>query len=64
MLPEGVPLLGATRYPNLFVNTGQGSASWAMAAGSGKLLADMISGRRAEIDTDGLTLTRYGDRMR
>ena len=64
MLPEGVPLLGATRYPNVFVNTGQGSASWAMAAGSGKLLADMISGRRAEIDTDGLTLTRYGDRMR
>lgn len=64
MLPEGVPLIGPTRYANVFVNTGQGSAAWALAAGSGKLMADMITGRRTEIDTDGLTLTRYGDRMR
>jgi D-amino-acid dehydrogenase len=35
-----------------------------MAAGSGKLMADLISSRRTEIDMDGLTLTRYGDRMR
>lgn len=64
MLPEGVPLLGATRYANVFVNAGHGSGAWAMAAGSGKLLADMISGRRTDIDTDGLTLARYGDRAR
>jgi len=64
MLPEGVPLVGPTRYSNVFVNTGHGSAAWALAAGSGKLMADIISGRRTEIDTDGLTLTRYGDRMR
>jgi D-amino-acid dehydrogenase len=64
MLPEGVPLLGATRYPNVFINAGHGSGAWAMAAGSGKLLADMISGRRTDIDTDGLTLARYGDRAR
>jgi glycine/D-amino acid oxidase-like deaminating enzyme len=35
-----------------------------MAAGSGKLMADLISQKRTEIDMDGLTLTRYGDRMR
>ena len=64
MLPEGVPLIGPTRYANVFVNTGHGSAAWSVAAGSGKLVADLISGRRTEIDTDGLTLTRYGDRMR
>jgi D-amino-acid dehydrogenase len=64
MLPEGVPLIGPTRYSNVFVNTGHGSAAWALAAGSGKLMADIITGRRTEIDTDGLTLTRYGDRMR
>ena len=64
MLPEGVPLIGPTRYSNVLVNTGHGSAAWALAAGSGKLMADMITGRRTEIDTDGLTLTRYGDRMR
>lgn len=64
MLPEGVPLLGPTRYANVFVNAGHGAAAWGLAAGSGKLMADMICGRRPEIDTDGLTLTRYGDRLR
>jgi D-amino-acid dehydrogenase len=64
MLPEGVPLLGATQYPNVFINAGHGAGSWALAAGSGKVVADIISGHRPEIDTDGLTLTRYGDRLR
>ena len=64
MLPEGVPLLGTTRYQNVYINTGHGAGAWAMAAGSGKVMADIISSRRPEIDTDGLTLTRYGDRMR
>ncbi len=64
MLPEGVPLIGATSYPNVFINAGHGAGSWALAAGSGKLVADIVSGRRPEIDTDGLTLTRYGDRLR
>lgn len=64
MLPEGVPLLGATRYANVFVNAGHGSLAWSLAAGSGKIVADIVSGRRPEIDTDGLTLTRYGDRLR
>ncbi len=60
MLPDGAPLLGATRYKNLYVNIGHGSAGWAMAAGSGKILADLISRRTPEIDLDGLTLARYG----
>jgi D-amino-acid dehydrogenase len=64
MLPEGVPLLGATQFPNVFVNAGHGAGSWALAAGSGKLVADIIAGHRPEIDTDGLTLTRYGERVR
>lgn len=64
MLPEGVPLVGPTRYANVFVNAGHGAAAWGLAAGSGKLVADLLSGRRPEIDTDGLTLSRYGDRLR
>jgi len=64
MLPEGVPLIGPTRHPNVFVNAGHGAASWGMAAGCGKLVADVISGRRPEIDLDGLTMNRYGDRLR
>ncbi|MDB5763745.1 MAG: D-amino acid dehydrogenase [Herminiimonas sp.] len=60
MLPDGPPLLGATPVKNVFVNIGHGSAGWAMAAGSGKVLADLISGQAPDIDLDGLTLSRYG----
>ncbi|MGZ5819763.1 MAG: FAD-dependent oxidoreductase, partial [Burkholderiaceae bacterium] len=60
MLPDGPPLLGATPVKNLYVNIGHGTTGWAMAAGSGKVLADIISGQTPDIDLDGLTLSRYG----
>ncbi|MBS0307911.1 MAG: D-amino acid dehydrogenase [Proteobacteria bacterium] len=60
MLPDGPPLLGATPIKNLYINIGHGSTGWAMAAGSGLVLADIVSGRVPEIDMDGLTLARYG----
>jgi D-amino-acid dehydrogenase len=60
MLPDGAPLLGTTPIRNVFINIGHGSAGWAMAAGSGKLVADIVSGRTPDIDMDGLTLSRYG----
>jgi D-amino-acid dehydrogenase len=59
-LPDSAPLLGATHVRNVYLNIGHGSSGWAMAAGSGKLLADLLSDRVPEIDMDGLTLTRYG----
>ena len=61
MLPDGAPLLGATPVTNVYVNIGHGSSGWAMAAGSGKILADLMSGQDAEIDMDGLTLSRYDE---
>lgn len=60
MLPDGAPLLGATPVRDVFVNIGHGSEGWAMAAGSGKVVADVVSGREPEIDLEGLTLQRYG----
>lgn len=59
MTPDGTPIIGATRYPNLFLNTGHGTLGWTMACGSGRLIADMISGQRPEISTEGLALDRY-----
>jgi D-amino-acid dehydrogenase len=59
MLPDGLPLLGTTSARNVFINTGHGLTGWAMAAGSGKVLADIISGKTPDIDIDGLTLSRY-----
>jgi D-amino-acid dehydrogenase len=48
--PSNVPIIGATRYPNLYLNTGHGTLGWTMAAGSGRALADIISGRKPEVD--------------
>ena len=48
--PSNVPLIGATRYRNLFVDTGHGTLGWTMACGSGRLVADLVSGRAPEID--------------
>ncbi len=59
MLPDGAPLLGATPIKGVYLNIGHGSAGWAMAAGSGKVLAALVSGRTPDIDMDGLTLSRY-----
>ena len=48
--PSNVPLIGATRYPNLYLNTGHGTLGWTMACGSGKALADIITGRKPDVD--------------
>lgn len=48
--PDGVPAIGATRLPGLYLNTGHGHLGWTMAAGSGKLLADLLTGNRADVD--------------
>ena len=47
--PSNVPLIGRTRYANLYLNTGHGTLGWTMAAGSGKALAEIVSGGRPEI---------------
>ncbi len=48
--PSNVPLIGKTRFPNLYLNTGHGTLGWTMAAGSGRALADIISGRQPDVD--------------
>ena len=60
MTPDGTPVVGATRFPNLFINTGHGTLGWTMACGSGRVIADIVSGRKPEIDTADLAITRYG----
>ncbi|MFC7516115.1 D-amino acid dehydrogenase [Herbaspirillum sp. GCM10030257] len=59
MTPDGTPMVGPTPYGNLFLNTGHGTLGWTMACGSGRLLADLVSGRLPEIDTEGLFMNRY-----
>lgn len=59
MTPDGTPVIGKTPIANLFTNTGHGTLGWTMACGSGRLLADIVSGRQTDIDPDGLNVYRY-----
>jgi D-amino-acid dehydrogenase len=62
MTPDGPPILGPTPIANLYLSTGHGTLGWTMAAGSGRIIADMISGSKPEIDLEGLTLARRSSR--
>ncbi|MDI4482214.1 D-amino acid dehydrogenase [Moraxella lacunata] len=59
MTPDGTPIIGATKFDNLFINTGHGTLGWTMACGSGKLLSDIIMGKQTEISLEGLDMSRY-----
>jgi D-amino-acid dehydrogenase len=59
MTPDGTPVIGKTPISNLFLNTGHGTLGWTMSAGSGKLIADIVSGNETAISLDGLEMSRY-----
>jgi D-amino-acid dehydrogenase len=56
---DGVPIIGPTPPANLFVSTGHGHLGWTMAAGSARLLADLISDQAPEIDPAHYALARF-----
>ena len=45
--PSNVPIIGRSRIPNLYVNTGHGTPGWTMVL-LGRALADVVSGRQPE----------------
>ncbi|WP_294322428.1 D-amino acid dehydrogenase [uncultured Sphingomonas sp.] len=59
MTPDSTPVVGATKFGNLFLNTGHGTLGWTMACGSAAVIADLMSGRRAAIETADLSIARY-----
>ena len=48
--PTNVPVIGRAKFPNLYLNTGHGTLGWTLAAGSARALADLVGGRRPEVD--------------
>lgn len=47
--PSNVPLIGKSKVPNLFLNTGHGTLGWTHACGSGKSVARIVSGLKPEV---------------
>jgi D-amino-acid dehydrogenase len=50
LTPSNVPYIGKTKFANLFLNTGHGTLGWTMGCGSGKAIAEIISGRQPDVD--------------
>jgi D-amino-acid dehydrogenase len=64
LTPSNVPYIGKTRFANLFLNTGHGTLGWTMGCGSGKAIADIISGRRPDVDFAFTGMQRHGHEAR
>lgn len=59
MSVDGVPIIGPTPIGNLWLNTGHGPLGWTMAAGSGQLLADLMTGGSPAVDPGAYALARF-----
>ena len=60
MLPDGPPIIGDSGIPGLWLNLGHGSSGWALSCGSARALADVMAGKAADIDMEGLGVARLG----
>jgi D-amino-acid dehydrogenase len=58
ILPDGLPIIGDSGIPGLWLNFGHGSNGWALSCGSARALADLLVVKSAEIDMEGLNIER------
>ena len=59
MAMDGVPIIGPTPIGNLWLNTGHGHLGWTLAAGSGQLLSDLLTGGSPRVNPDSYALARF-----
>jgi D-amino-acid dehydrogenase len=48
--PNNLPYIGRSKISNLWLNAGHGTLGWTHGAGSGRALAELISGRRPQLE--------------
>lgn len=56
---DGLPIIGAAKVGNVYLNTGHGGLGWTQAAGSAKALADTIAGVPPELDLAPYSIERF-----
>ena len=54
--PKGLPIIDRTPFENLWLNIGQGALGFTLALASGRLIGDLVSGRKSAISRDGFRL--------
>lgn len=57
---DGAPILGESGIPGLYLNVGAGHIGWTLAAGAGRFVADVVTGREPELDITPYALGRFG----
>lgn len=58
MTPDGTPIIGQTKFSNLFTNTGHGTLGWTMACGSADILAELMASN-GQKPLSELSMERY-----
>lgn len=59
LLPNALPLIGASGVPGVWLNLGHGSRGWALSCGSARALADGLSGRAPEVDLSNCSIEHH-----
>jgi len=54
--PKGTPVLGATPYANLWLNSGHGALGFTLGLATGRVVADLVAGRKPAVPLEGFTL--------
>lgn len=57
-LPDGLPLLGPSGLPGVYLNVGHGEHGWSLACGSAQALAASVGGRDPGVDLAPLGVAR------
>lgn len=59
MTPDGPPIVGRGKQKNMYYNTGHGHMGWTMACGTARITADIMGGKKPEIDVKGMLVDRF-----
>jgi D-amino-acid dehydrogenase len=58
LLPDGLPVVGESGAPGLWLNVGHGGSGWTLACGSACVIAERLSGRAPPVDISRFTVSR------
>lgn len=58
MTADGLPFIGASNLPNVWLNLAHGANGWGTACGSARLLADLVGNKTPDIDAAAFSPSR------
>ncbi|MCK6425379.1 MAG: FAD-dependent oxidoreductase [Burkholderiaceae bacterium] len=59
MLPDGLPVIGRSARPGVWLQLGHGALGWGLSCSAARLLADQLAGRPCELDPAAFAASRW-----